>query len=95
MYRGKHGRNGLSEVEWILDTSIYMALSSEMDDTINMLILHQLQETIEVANIHLNELVVWLIFNIFEVCQITCVCQLIKTDDIVFWVLIYKKAYYV
>ncbi|CUO79911.1 Uncharacterised protein [Segatella copri] len=32
---------GLSESEWILDTSIYVALGSEMDNAIHLVVLQQ------------------------------------------------------
>ena len=38
---------------------------------------HQLVETIKVADVHLHELIVWFIFNILEVSQITCIGQFI------------------
>ena len=60
-----------------------MTLSSKVNDTINLLILHQLVESIEITDIHLHELVVRLILNVLEVSQVTCVCQFIKTDNAV------------
>ena len=82
MYRGKHGRNGLSESEWILDTSIYVALGSEMDDAIHLVVLHLLQYLVEIADIALNESIVRLVLNVLEVSQVACICQLVEVDDL-------------
>ena len=82
MYRGKHGRSGLSEGERILDTSIYMALGSEMNDAIHLVVLHQLQHQVEITDIALNESIVRLVLNVLEVSQVACICQLVEVDDL-------------
>ena len=82
MYRGKHARSGLSEGERILDTSIYVALGSEMDDAIHLVVLHLLQYLVEIADIALNESIVRLVLNVLEVSQVACVCQLVEVDDL-------------
>ena len=71
-----------------------MAFGCQMDDTIDLLILHQLVESVEVANIHLHELVVWLILNVPEISQVACIGKLIEVDNVVLRVLVYKKADY-
>ena len=95
MYRGKHGRSGLSESEWILDTSIYMALGSEMDDTIHLIVLHQFQHQVEIADITLNESIVWLVLDVLEVSQVTSVSQLVEVDDVILRIFVHEKSYYV
>ena len=82
MYRGKHARSGLSEGERILDTSIYVALGSKMDDAIHLVVLHLLQHLVEIADIALNESIVRLVLNVLEVSQVACVCQLVEVDDL-------------
>ena len=82
MYRGKHARSGLSEGERILDTSIYVALGSKMDDAIHLVVLHLLQYLVEIADIALNESIVRLVLNVLEVSQVACVCQLVEVDDL-------------
>ena len=95
MYRGKHGRSGLSESEWILDTSIYVALGSEMDDAIHLVVLHQLQHQVEIADVALNESIVRLVLNVLEVSQVTSVSQLVEVDDVILWIFVHEKSYYV
>ena len=82
MYRGKHARSGLSEGERILDTSIYVALGSEMDDAIHLVVLHLLQYLVKITDIALNESIVRLVLNVLEVSQVACVCQLVEVDDL-------------
>ena len=72
-----------------------MTLSSKVNDTVNLLVLHKLVECVEIADIHTNKLIVRLILDILKVCEVTCVCKLIKIDDIILWILIYEKTYYV
>ena len=84
---------GAGEGERILDRAIHMTLSCKMDDTVNLLILHQLIEGIEVADVHLHELVVRLILYILEVCKVTCIGQLIQIDNVVLRIFIHEKSY--
>ena len=70
-----------------------MALGSKVDNAVNLLLLHQFVEGVEVADIHLDKLIVWLILYILKVCKVACVGQFIKVDDIILRVLIDKKAH--
>jgi len=83
---------GMGKGEWILDTTIHVALGSKMNDAIDMLILHQLQESVEVADVHLHKLIVGLVFYVLEVGEITCVSQLVEVDDIILRILVHEKA---
>ena len=73
---------GLSEGERILDASIYVALGSEMDDAIHLVVLHQLQHQVEITDIALNESIVRLVLDVLEVSQVACICQLVEVDDL-------------
>ena len=64
-----------------------------MDNTINLLILHQLVECIEVADVHLHELVVGVILNVSEVSEITCISKSIEVDDLILRIFVYEKSY--
>ncbi len=57
-----------------------MTLSSKVYDAINLLILHQLIESVEVADVHLHELIVRLILYVLEVCKVTCIGLACKLD---------------
>ena len=41
-----------------------MAFGSQMDDSVNLFILHELVERLEVADIHANELIIWFVLHI-------------------------------
>ena len=69
-----------------------MALGSEMDDTVNLLVLHQLIERVEVADVHLDKLIVWLVLDVLEVGKITCICQLVEVDDAIVGILVHEEA---
>ena len=61
-----------------------MRFSCQMDDTIDLLILHQLVESVKVADVHLHELIVGLVLNVLEVGEIASISELIEVDDVVF-----------
>ena len=82
------------ESERILDRTVYMAFCCKVDDSIDLLILHKLIECLEVADIHLHELIVRLVLDVLEVCEVTCVGKLVEVDDIVFRIFVHKKANY-
>ena len=85
---------GLGKRKRVLDRAVHMALSSQMDDAIDLLVLHQLIESVEIADIHLHELVVWFVLNILQVSEITRIRQLIEVDDVVIRILVHEKANY-
>ena len=70
-----------------------MRFGCKMNDAIYLLILHQLVESVEVADVHLHELVVGLILDVLEVGEIASISELIEVDDVVFWVFVYEEAY--
>jgi len=79
---------GLSESEWILDTSIYVALGSEMDDAIHLVVLHQFQHQVEITDITLYESIVRLVLDVLEVSQV-------EVDDVILRIFVHEKSYYV
>ena len=84
----------LSECEWVLDRAVYMTLSSQVDDTVNLLVLHELVECVEVADVHLNELVVWFVLDVLQVSQVTSVGKLVEVNDVILGILVHKQADY-
>ncbi len=69
-----------------------MAFCRQVDDTVDMLILHELVERVKVANVHLHELVVRLVLDILEVRKVARVGKLIEVDNLVFRILIDKES---
>ena len=72
-----------------------MALGSEVDDTIDLLFLHELVESLEVADVHLHELIVRLILDVLEVGKIAGIRQLIEVDDVILGIFVHEQANYV
>ena len=69
-----------------------MALCSEMDDTVNLLVLHQLIESVEVADVHLDKLIIGFVLDVLEVGKITCIRQLVEVDDAIVGILVHEEA---
>ena len=86
---------GLREGERVLDGAVHVAFCSQMNDAVNMLVLHKLVESVKVANVHLHELVVRLVFDVLEVCKVASVGQLVKIDNLVVRVLVHEQANHV
>src|SRR5574344_2638128 len=69
-----------------------MTLCRQVNDTVNLLILHELVESIKIADVHLHKLVVGLILYILKVCQVSSISKLVKIDDFIRWILVDKQA---
>ena len=83
---------GMCECERILDATVYMTLCCEVDNTINLLCLHQLQHIIEVTDIHLDKLIVGLVLDILQISKVTGISQLIKIDNLIVGMLIDEQT---
>ena len=75
------------------DAFYQLMQDKKVDDAVNLLLLHQLVESVEVADVHLHELIVRLVFNILQVGQVAGVGQLVEVDDVVVGIFIDKEAY--
>ena len=60
------------------------------DDAIDLVVGHEFVHCIKVADVGLYEGVVFFVFNVLEVGQVSCIGQLVQVDDIIFRVLVYK-----
>ena len=78
----------LGEGEGILDATIDMALGCEVDDTIDLLVLHKLVERVEVADVHLHKLVIGFVLDVLEVGQVAGV-------HVILGVLVHEQAHHV
>ncbi len=70
-----------------------MAFGSEVDNAIDLLVLHQLVEGFEVTDVHLHEFVVGLALHVLEVGKVASISQLVEVDDVIVWIFIDKEAY--
>ncbi len=85
---------GLREGEGVLDGAVHMALGGKVDDAVDVLVLHQLVDTVEVADVHTDELIVGLVLDVLEIGQVAGVGQLVEVDDAVLRILVDKQAYH-
>ena len=83
-----------SKSEWVFDGAVNMRFSCKVDDAINMLILHQLVEGIKVADVHLDKLVVGLVLDVLQVCEVTRIRQLVEVNDFVLRIFVHEEADY-
>lgn len=79
----------------IFDTAVYMTFSCQMNNTVYVILLHQLQHLFIVADVGLYKRIVRFVLYIFQVGQISCISQLIQIDDAIFRIFVYKQTYYV
>ena len=70
-----------------------MGLRGKVDDAVHVLFLHELQDTLEVADVHLHKAVVGPVLNVFQIGKVSRIGELVKVDDPVFRVLVYKQPY--
>ena len=63
-----------------------------MDDAIDPLVLHEPVESVEVADVHLDKLVVGLVLDVLEVSEVTGISELVEVDDVVFWIFIDEQS---
>ena len=82
----------LREGERVLDGTVHVTFGSQMDDTVNLFVLHEFVERIEVANVHLHELVVRLAFDVLQVREVARIGKLVEVDNLVFGILVHEKA---
>ena len=66
-----------------------------MDDSVYLFLLKQLQHRLEVANVHLDKLVVRFALNIPEILKVSGVCEFVKVDYLILRVLVDKQAHHV
>ena len=91
---GKSTHNiGTSKGERILDAAVDMTLGSKMDDAIDLFVLHQLIKGIEIADIHLDKLIVGAILDILQIGEVASISELIKVDNLIFGIFVDEQTY--
>ena len=83
---------GLREGEGVFDGAVHMALGGEVDDAVDVFVLHQLVDTLEVAYVHLDEAIIRLVLDVFQVSEVAGVGQLVEVDDLVFRIFVDEEA---
>ena len=70
-----------------------MGLRRQMDHPVDMLLLHEGQYALEIADIHLDETVVGPVLDILEVREIARVSELVQVDDPVVRILVHEQPH--
>ena len=85
----------LGKRERILDGAVHVAFGGQVNDAVDLFVLHELVERVKVADVHLHELVVRLVLDILEVREVARIGKLIEVDNLVFRVLVHEQAHHV
>ncbi len=80
------------EGERILNRAVYVALCSKVDNAVNLVLLHEFENHLEVADVALNECVILLVLDILQVGKIACICKFVKVYYVILWILVDKKS---
>lgn len=71
-----------------------MRLGSQMDDTIHMLFLHELQHPLEVTDIHADKAIIRPVLDIPQIRQIAGISQLIEVNDPIIRIFVHKQPHH-
>ena len=64
-----------------------------MDNAVHVLLLHEFEHALKVADVHLHETVVGLVLDVLEVLQVARIGELVQVDDPVLGVLVHEQAH--
>ena len=81
---------GPGECERVLDRAVHMGLCRKVDNAVHLLLLHELVEGLDVADIHPDKLVVRLVLDVLEVGKVAGISQLVEVDDLIFRIFVDK-----
>ena len=70
-----------------------MRLRCKMNDSVYLLVLHELIESLEVADVHLHELIVRPVLDILQIGKITGISKLVDIDYLIIRIFIHEKTY--
>ena len=83
-----------SKGERVLNRTVDVAFGCQMDYSVDVFAAHKAQECIKVANVHLYKSVIWLVFNIFQICQIAGISELVEINNLIFWIFVHEQSHY-
>ena len=79
---------GLGEGEGVAYGAVDMALGGEMDDAVDVVLLHETEHGVEVADVGLDKRIIGFVFHINQVFKIACVSELIDADNMIIRILV-------
>ena len=78
--------------ERVLDAAVHMAFCGQVDDAVHVILLHHFLHLFVVADVRFHEHIVFLVFNVLQVRQVSRIRQLVQVDDTVFRILVHEEA---
>ena len=95
--RGLQQRQGahhvrLGESERVFDGAVHVAFRGQVDDAVDALFPQQGRDAFEVADVHPDETVVGLVFDILEIGQVAGIGQLVEIDDPVVRIFVHEMT---
>jgi hypothetical protein len=63
-----------------------------MDNAVYLIVVHQLEHQLEVADVALHKGVVGLVLDVLEVGQIACISQLVEVDDVILGIFVHEQT---
>ena len=85
---------GTCKGKWVLDATVHMALSSQMNDTVHMFFSYQSAHSLIITDIHAHKAVVGSHLHVRQVTQIARISQFVETDDFIVGVFIHEEAHH-
>ena len=84
---------GAGEGEGVRNAAVHVALGGKVDDAIDMLLFHEVEYALEVADVHLDKAVVRRILNVPQVGKVAGIGEFVYIDDSVFGVFVDEEAH--
>ena len=78
--------------ERVLDAAVHVTLCRQVDDAVHVILLHHFLHLFVVADVRFHEHIVFLVLDILQVRQVSCIRQLVQVDDAVFRILVHEEA---
>ena len=70
-----------------------MAFGGKVDDAVDIVLLHQRQDGVEIADVGLDERIVGFVLDVLQVGKVAGVGQLVEVDDMIIGILVDEKTY--
>ncbi len=71
-----------------------MALCGQVNDAVHLLLLHETEHPLKVADVHLHKLIIGLVLNILEVGKVPGVGEFVQVNNMILRVFVHKQAHH-
>ena len=83
----------ICESKRVFYAPVNVALGCKVDYPVNVVLLHQRLHRFIIADVRLYKRIILLALDVLQVCQISCIRQLVEVDNVVFGVFVYEQSY--